>query len=68
MQHGLQIANGLTILLYWCRKAIAIQVAGANYIQGGDADVPYLASSFSVSPTCRTDAGSGPPPPNVLTF
>jgi len=29
---------------------------------------PYSASSSHVSLTCRTDAGSGPPPLNSLTF
>jgi len=48
----------------------------ANYIQGGDADVSctawfrttLLGVVIHVSPTCRTDAGSGPPPLNCLTF
>ena len=49
-----------------------------NYIEGGDADVSCIACMAAhhliwrrhshVSPTCRTDAGSGPPPLNSLTF
>ena len=51
--------------------------AGENYIKGGGADVSCSAMAAHhltwrrhshVSPTCRTDAGSGPPPLNSLTF
>ena len=50
--------------------------AGANYIQGGYADVPCTARLcdtipgviIHVSLTCRTNAGSGRPPLNGLTF
>jgi len=49
--------------------------AGANYIQSGDADVScttwlrtFWRRHSHVSPTCRTDADSGPPPLNSLTF
>jgi len=51
--------------------------AGENYIKGGDADVSCSAMAAHhltwrrhshVSPTCRTDAGSGPTPLNSLTF
>jgi len=46
----------------------------ANYIQCGDADIPrtsrlcttILGVVIHVSPTCRTDAGSGLPPLNGL--
>ena len=63
---------------HWCAHQPPLAPrARANYIQGGDADVPCtprLCTTITwrrhshVSPTCCTDAGSGPPPQIGLTF
>jgi len=77
METATSIQGKATLWWWWwqhCILPLALR-AGANYIQARDADVSctaWLCTTWHrhshVSPTCHTDAGSGLPPLNNLTF